>query len=297
VELNTGQKRAGPESSKASHRASLACVACRAKHVKCDNTLPLCVRCKDEGKPCHYIKTRRGVRGRKKRSTMKEEVLNTDKDDMTDSAPSLNLAGPSTSFAPTMHPAISSGINPFDLYYANFHVAHSWLPPRKTLDHLYETQPDDLRFLVATVTYIGSLYLGMDDYSTPLREKAYNMSQDILPLTIWSVQGLLCLSIAAIGKQHFDIGKSMFSRACKLALDLGLQDKAFADRQTDPMLAESCRRTYWGLYIHEMLLGLRQNQLCSVLYFPESILGMELPCKDWDYQAGVRDLLIITTSG
>ncbi|PNP66761.1 hypothetical protein FNYG_13491 [Fusarium nygamai] len=78
----------------------------------------------------------------------------------------------------------------------------------------------------------------------------------------------------------------MLNKAFALSSHLELQSKEFADRETDPVLAESCRRTYWGLYTHEMLLGLRQNQLYSTLYPPGPSFLVGLPCEDWDYQAG-----------
>ncbi|KAF5988235.1 c6 transcription factor [Fusarium coicis] len=146
-------------------------------------------------------------------------------------------------------------------------------------------QPENLRFLVATVTYIGSLYLDNVD-KTQLRQNAYRMSHDTLSQTIWSVQALLCLSVAEFGRHPGNVSKIMLNKASALASHLGLQSKEFADRETDPVLAESCRRTYWGLYTHEMLLGLRQNQLYSTLYPPGPSFAVGLPCEDWDYQAG-----------
>ncbi|SCO79077.1 uncharacterized protein FRV6_03290 [Fusarium oxysporum] len=198
---------------------------------------------------------------------MKEEALVNDQDDATESTPSPDLAGPGIPFPQMIPSTPCSTIHPFDLYYANFHVTHSWLPPRKKLDDLCKTQPENLRFLVATVAYIGSLYLDKVD-KTQLQQNAYQMSHDTLSPTIWSVQALLCLSITAFGRQHGNVGKIMFNKACVLASCLGLQSKEFADSETDPVIAESCRRTYWGLYTHEMLLCLRQNQLYSTLYTP-----------------------------
>ncbi|KAF5635443.1 c6 transcription factor [Fusarium tjaetaba] len=78
----------------------------------------------------------------------------------------------------------------------------------------------------------------------------------------------------------------MLNKASALASHLELQSREFADRATNPVLAESCRRTYWGLYTHEMLLGLGQNQLYLTLYPPGPSFVVGLPCEDWDYQAG-----------
>ncbi|KAF5252966.1 hypothetical protein FANTH_2053 [Fusarium anthophilum] len=287
VELNSGQKRVSTVTSKPQKRISSACDPCRSKHIRCDGRVGTCTRCKEEGKPCHYTKSRRGIRNPKKTSLKKEEASVNGRDGTTEGTPSPDLAGPGIPFPQVIPSTACSTIHPFDLYYAHFHVAHSWLPPKKKLEDLCKTQPENLRFLVATVTYIGSLYL--DNVDKPqLQQNAYGMSHDTLSPTIWSVQALLCLSVAAFGRQHDNIGKTMFNKAFTLASYLGLQSKEFADRETDPVLAESCRRTYWGLYTHEMLLGLRQNQLYSTLYPPGPSFVVGLPCEDWDYQAGVR---------
>ncbi|KAF5629408.1 c6 transcription factor [Fusarium sp. NRRL 52700] len=215
----------------------------------------------------------------------KEGALVNDQEDTAVGTPSPDLAGPGIPFPQMILSTPCSTIHPFDLYYANFHAAHSWLPPRKKLDDLYKTQPENLRFLVATVTYIGSLYSNKVD-KTQLEQNAYQMSHGALSSTIWSVQALLCLSVAALGRQHDDMSKFTFSKACALASSLGLQSKEFAEKETDPVLAESCRRTYWGLYTQEMLLGLRQNHLFSTHLAPGPSFVVGLPCEDWDYQAG-----------
>ncbi|KAF5720292.1 c6 transcription factor [Fusarium mundagurra] len=215
----------------------------------------------------------------------KEEALVTDQDNTTERRPPSDLAGPGIPFPQMLPSAPCSPIHPFDLYYAHFHVAHSWLPPRQKLDDLCRTQPENLRFLVATVTYIGSLYLDNVD-KTQLQQNVYRMSHATLSKTVWSVQALLCLSVTEFGRQNVSVGGIMFNKAFSLASCLGLQNKEFADRETDPVLAESCRRTYWGLYTHEMLLGLRQNQFCSTSYPPGPSFVVGLPCEDWDYQAG-----------
>lgn len=50
------QPRAKPGSS----RASLACIPCRTRHIRCDATRPYCRRCSSHGKECRYEKSRRG---------------------------------------------------------------------------------------------------------------------------------------------------------------------------------------------------------------------------------------------
>ncbi|KAF4453475.1 hypothetical protein F53441_3860 [Fusarium austroafricanum] len=285
------QKRAGAENSRAHHRASLACVPCRSKHIKCDGYLPLCTRCKTVGKPCRYVNSRRGIGDPKKRNTIKDEALMTGQDDITESTPSSSLTGFHIPTSQSTSHTLNGRL--FDLYYAYFHVAYSWLPPsplpsQVTLEHIWTTEPENLRFLITTVRYIGSLYLTPDTGNTSqlLQEKAQEMSQEPLPPTILSVQALLSLSIAAFGQQRDKVYEPMFILARGLALSLGLQHKKFANEQPNLILAESCRRTYWGLYIHEMLLDVRGGLGPSLLYSTVSDLGTELPCEEWEYQAG-----------
>ncbi|KAF5001570.1 hypothetical protein FGRMN_876 [Fusarium graminum] len=174
--------------------------------------------------------------------------------------------------------------HPVSLYYANFHVAHSWLPPRRTLETCSNAKPDDLRFLMTVVSYIGSLYSESGGNPT-LRQQAYSMFNKNLPLTIWSVQAVLSLSIAAFGQ--LDDHVPIFERACQLALSLQLQHKRSADGYKDPVLAESCRRTYWGLYIHRSLLAIPANQLHPLLFPVVTNPGTELPCEEWEYETDI----------
>jgi hypothetical protein len=50
-----------------SQPVSVACTSCRERHLKCDAASPICLRCKDEGRECIYIKSRRGWKTSKQR--------------------------------------------------------------------------------------------------------------------------------------------------------------------------------------------------------------------------------------
>ncbi|RBR23500.1 uncharacterized protein FIESC28_03682 [Fusarium coffeatum] len=271
AELDSGQKRNRPERSSAQHRASIACIQCRTKHSRCDGYMPSCTRCKNDGKVCQYAKSRRGIRDPKKRNMIKDEASVTDQDTRTESTPSPN--------PPSIDNPLRSQMRLLDLYYANFHVAHSWLPPKPTYEQLLQEEPIEMRFLEATVDYIGSLYSSTD--STPLWERAYGMFQGPLPLTRWSVQALLSLSVASFGEEN-SIYRYLFGQAREYALQLGLQHKSYADEH-DSIIAESCRRTYWGLYIHEMLLDMRDASGRQLLYLTKSNGCPELPCGEREY--------------
>ncbi|KAH7311596.1 hypothetical protein B0I35DRAFT_67249 [Stachybotrys elegans] len=49
-----------PPSDQPKTRASLACLPCRNRHIKCDGGRPFCRRCSSGGKVCHYAQSRRG---------------------------------------------------------------------------------------------------------------------------------------------------------------------------------------------------------------------------------------------
>lgn len=59
--------------------AQIACTNCRSRHKKCTRELPVCTYCKKMGKPCIYLKSRKGQdqQNRKKRKK-KKDALNED---------------------------------------------------------------------------------------------------------------------------------------------------------------------------------------------------------------------------
>ncbi|RGP74828.1 c6 transcription factor [Fusarium longipes] len=205
---------------------------------------------------------------------IKDEFSMTDQGDTAESTPSSSLS--------SFDNSLLSQEKALNLYYANFHVAHSWMMSREALESLLKSSADDTRFLEATIFYIASRYSVTD--STSYWERAYEMSQESLPPTLWTVQALLSLSIASFGEEN-DY-RSLFSQASNLALHLGLQYKVFADEQKELVQTESCRRTYWALYVYEVLLDMRNNMTCTPLYQINSTDGAELPCKEQEYEAG-----------
>ena len=64
-----GQSNDQSGQSNAQNRASVAvaCVPCRSRHLKCDGGVR-CSRCRAEGSDCTYIKSRRGWKGKRKRT-------------------------------------------------------------------------------------------------------------------------------------------------------------------------------------------------------------------------------------
>lgn len=170
----------------------------------------------------------------------------------------------------------------FDHYYLYFHDSHPWLPPKKTMGCLVEARSEEFTFTITMILYVGSIYTNNVD-TTQLRERAYDMASGPLQTTVWSVQALLCICIAALGEGHVDLCGSWFQKALEMALELGLQNKSFADAESDPILAESCRRTYWALYLHGSLRTVREHLGHFQLYCTTATA--ELPCEEWEYQS------------
>ncbi|KAH6900326.1 hypothetical protein B0T10DRAFT_554861 [Thelonectria olida] len=287
----SGLQRAGAPRSRAAVRASLACVPCRSKHTKCDGTQPVCVRCELEGKACFYAKSRRGTRLPKKQNESTDESRN--------DQPSDNSASPdSTGLEPTVNVTkafpggwrIGPELQPIqcmkylvDQYYLYFHDSHPWLPPKTIMSSLIQTRPDEFGFTMAMIAYIGSIYISNMD-TNPLREKAFRMASGPLNNSVWDVQALLSISIAACGEGQIGLCGTYFDKALQIALELGLQSKDFSEAEDDRILAESYRRTYWALYLHGSLRTVREHLGHFQLF--STTVTTELPCEEWEYQTG-----------
>ncbi|KAI0882136.1 uncharacterized protein GGS22DRAFT_170304 [Annulohypoxylon maeteangense] len=283
--------------SKANIRVSLACVQCRSKHVKCDATLPACNRCQQEDKPCFYAKSRRGIRDPKKRSLISDKppatsagsFLPTNFSSGSPSVQSLSLHDLPTGWSVNSAPsAASSSKNEkdllIDLFYNHFHPSHPCLPPKRFFGNHVEADPDSYHFLLSVINFCGSLYsdsIPSDD----LREAAFSAACASLPFTVQSVQGLLILSIAAFGEMKFEHHTGWANRAATIAVELGMNQKTFADRTTDSVLAESYRRTWWCLTFQDSTRHL--GDVGSTLSITDVDSDVDLPCEEWEYDSGI----------
>jgi hypothetical protein len=96
--------------------------------------------------------------------------------------------------------------------------------------------------------YIGSLYAS-DISSTELYAAAMSqLDTPSLPPNGFTVQMLLMTAIATHGGAELEQGRAILDRAIYLALEIRMNSRAFATMERDPVLAESWRRTFWGLY-------------------------------------------------
>ena len=107
--------------------------------------------------------------------------------------------------------------------------------------------------------YIGSLY-AQDFSSAELREIAFSQL-DIpgLPPNGFSVLALLLTAIAMHAEDEMERARITLDRAIYMALEIRMNSRTFANMERDPVLAESWRRTYWGLYVQDaMFAGTRR---------------------------------------
>jgi Fungal specific transcription factor domain len=153
--------------------------------------------------------------------------------------------------------------------------------------------------------YLGSLYAS-EVSSTELH--AVVMSQlDIpnLPPNGFTVQMLLLTAIAVHCDGELEEGRAILDRAIYLALEIRMNSRAFATMERDPVLAESWRRTFWGLYISDAYFATMRR--APMFTYVRSILSrvqltdqgnrlhsveadVEIPCEECDYD-GVSPLI------
>jgi len=97
--------------------------------------------------------------------------------------------------------------------------------------------------------YIGSLY-APDISSSELRDMALSqLDFPNLPPNGFTVIALMLTAIATHSEDDSGQGRAILDRAIYMALEIRMNSRTFANMERDPVLAESWRRTYWGLYI------------------------------------------------
>ncbi|ETS74817.1 hypothetical protein PFICI_13301 [Pestalotiopsis fici W106-1] len=256
--------------------------------------MPACKRCSEENKPCFYVKSRRGIRDAKERSLISDkppsQTISTSlyqipsSGTLTESSStygsdifSNSLIG-EASFSPT-----SNEDTFLEAYYTYFHPSHSMMLPKDYFLRHMALDPDSVNFLLPVVRYIGSHYCAQrapDD----LEEAVFAGACGQLPMTSQSVLGLLLLSIAALGNMKFGYQNGWTSRAISMAFAIGMQHKTFADNVHDAVQAECHRRVFWGLYLVDSMRVIRDPAERLLLH--ETIGSVDLPCEEWEYEAG-----------
>jgi hypothetical protein len=163
------------------------------------------------------------------------------------SIPGLELAKVFDEASPT---GITSAVIPqetsdlIDVYYKSFHPAHPILIPKKLYIQQPSLFPESLR---AVLRFVASHY-------TPYvnRRSLRNAASSILSADedLFKVQGLLLYAMANFACIENEAAGESLQHAIQLALRIGLNKSTFSvPGHDDPALQESCRRTWWFLYI------------------------------------------------
>jgi hypothetical protein len=122
-----------------------------------------------------------------------------------------------------------------------------------------DSDTDSVKYLLPVIQYIGSLY-AQDFSSAELKEQAFNqLDQPGLPPNGFTVLALLLSAVAMHAEDEMERARITLDRAIYMALEIRMNSRTFANMERDPVLAESWRRTYWGLYVCDaMFAGTRR---------------------------------------
>ncbi|KAJ5152640.1 uncharacterized protein N7482_009118 [Penicillium canariense] len=271
-------------------RSSLACAACRYKHLRCDGKKPACSRCVVDRKECIYHASRRRGNPRSKQSQESSTTTVSDSSPppTLDNQTYFNLPSSATSLETDISSLTSNSESVLlGLYYEFFHAAHPCVLPRQFLS-CYSSE-SAIQPLLLVLHYIGSLFATSISSELPHQDaqKALaSIRSGNHPITGFDVQAVLLYSIAIYWCNEPDLGVELLDEAIHLALELGMNRQEFAQQnaQNDPILEESWRRTWWQIYITDAHIAgsthkypFRTNQI---------EMTVDLPCEEYDYASG-----------
>ena len=174
-------------------------------------------------------------------------------------------------------------------FYRYFHAAHPFVLPEDFLLR-FDSQGSSIRVLLPIMRWIGSSYLYTDRPSARanLLDDAYRLIYNpTTPRDAFLVQAMMLLVIGLDGAGQYNKGKGLLMDAKELALEIGLNTRAFAllYSQGLPALEESWRRTWWELYILDgMFAGVHRVTEFTLFDQPADVA---LPCEESQYETGV----------
>ncbi|KAH0527062.1 hypothetical protein TsFJ059_002106 [Trichoderma semiorbis] len=298
-------------------RSSLACLACRSRHVKCDGKKPSCSRCDESGRLCNYAKSRRGGLGRAAltrlrqlaaaenrlvgnliRATGPQAIPDARPESEVDACLDAIVTGTTQDPMPERHDPIllvpptvqarNLGDDALvDLYYKNFHKLHPLVLPRRHLVRFCQ-DPDSqprLEPLFAVMRLIGHLY-GFREWPYLLQDAVKVCFSQASQTDPFMVQCRVLYSIALFWYGHNNEAKDEMEIAAQLAIGLEMFQCQFATEQggEDLVLRECWRRTWWMLYI---VNGYYTGTVGTLEFaFIEVEATVELPCEEFEYESG-----------
>lgn len=184
---------------------------------------------------------------------------------------------------PSIHPLYAS------VFYSFFWPSHPFLPSSRDIeDYLKGSEETSL---IHAINYVGSLYACAENHQRqrlPFPQKIHEYPQNV-----FAVQSLILLAISSHMSNNPTQAQDFLHSAVDIALAIGLHKYDFdtSQRKDSQVVAESWRRTWWELYILDiMFAGL--NQTCNMW-----LKGVEphvlLPCEEanhWNSKVGIWDV-------
>ncbi|KAH8728108.1 hypothetical protein GQ44DRAFT_610186 [Phaeosphaeriaceae sp. PMI808] len=173
----------------------------------------------------------------------------------------------------------------FELYYSNFWRSAPMVLPHHFLQERFCNNPEHgMGPLLAVLQWIGSIYAPWIP-SEPYYENALHALQHPVN-TPFNVQALMLLGHAQFHSDIRDEGDRSLSVAVTMALQLGMNDRNFAQAfgEGNPVLEESWRRTYYMLYAFDQSFTIVRRRYTFPL--GNATNTVELPCDDEMYISG-----------
>ncbi|KAL4789123.1 hypothetical protein BDV19DRAFT_374603 [Aspergillus venezuelensis] len=257
--------------------APVACLNCREKHLKCDGVRGGCGRCQSLHLPCHFIPSRRGRKSQR-------AVAN-----RSCSSPSspMPLFHSTTYPLDLQQPGQSSSVSGQDqslqlisLFYLHFHQAHPFLPPMEVL-----LQSNPPSYLLDVIQSTSLHYLRSHIFQDNTGDLLFAVQS--ADARVEKAQALLLLAIVQHGKQQPHEAQSCLGQALECALEIGLHRREASDTLSvdAPLMAESLRRTWWEIFVVDVLLA--TVQVDGYLQFKMvETPQVPLPCAPEEYQPG-----------
>lgn len=165
------------------------------------------------------------------------------------------------------------------MFYSSFWPSHPFLPSSRDIeDHLRDSEGTGL---IHAINYIGSLHVcaGNDQIQTiPFPQKLNRYPQNG-----FAVQSLILLAISSHMSNYPTQAQDFMHTAVDISVAIGLHRHDFGTRygKGSHAIAESWRRTWWELYILDiMFAGLNQTSDMWLKGIESDVL---LPCEEEIY--------------
>jgi hypothetical protein len=306
--------------SKRVERVVLACVQCRSRHVKCDATQPICIRCQRDGKECVYQKSRRGgldkaaLARRRLRLQQEAERAQQEKNSQIDEnlTSITTVAEPlpvtsrngfeiashlpqsnSVSILETQLPISNSlafqvsSDRLLELFFENFWPSFPIILPLHFLQARQFTNGQGLDVLLPVLHWIGSIYAPSISSEPFYHAARAGLEPSVLVHSPFNVQALMLFALAEFHQDMRIEAQKRLEEAISMALELRMNERGFARAygQSDPVLEEAWRRTFYILCIVDQHFAIVHNKPVYTLLTVSN--QVDLPCDDDNFEAGV----------